>query len=104
MQDLVVSFQSGRWEPVADVERSFVHYRNNEPSPGAVWQYAPGKGDVNLSVVIPTSDAYRGGYFLKLLSQIDSKDEKQAILATVLDGFSDGAFQVSTRVWHETML
>ncbi len=40
----------------------------------------------------------------KLLSQIDSKDEKQAILATVLDSFSDGVFQVSTRVWFETML
>ncbi len=74
LQGLVVSFQSGRWKPVADVERPFVHYRNNEPSPGAVWQYAPGKGDANLSVVIPTSDAYRGGYFIKLLSQIGCQD------------------------------
>jgi glycosyltransferase involved in cell wall biosynthesis len=74
LQELVVSFQSGRWEPVADVERPFVRHRHNKPSPGAVWQYSPGKGDVNLSVVIPTSDAYRGGYFLKLLSQIDRQD------------------------------
>lgn len=83
LQDFVISFQSGRWEPVADVERPFVHHRNNEPSPGAVWQYAPGKGDVNLSVVIPTSDAYRGGYFLKLLSQIDGQDYSNLELIVV---------------------
>ena len=40
----------------------------------------------------------------KLLSQVDSKDEKQTILALVLDSFAGGAFQVSTRVWFETML
>jgi oligoendopeptidase F len=40
----------------------------------------------------------------KLLAQVDSKDEKQAILASVLDSFGGGVFQVSTRVWFETML
>jgi GT2 family glycosyltransferase len=74
LQDLLASFQSGRWVPAADVERLFVHHRHKEASPGAVWQYSPGKGDLNLSVVIPTSDAYRGGYFLKLLSQIDCQE------------------------------
>ena len=39
-----------------------------------------------------------------LLDQIDSKDEKKAILGSVLDSFAGGAFQVSTRVWFETML
>lgn len=40
----------------------------------------------------------------KLLAQEVSKDEKQSILALVLDSFAGGAFQVSTRVWFETML
>lgn len=40
----------------------------------------------------------------KLLGQINSKEEKKAILASVLDSFTGGAFQVSTRVWFETML
>jgi oligoendopeptidase F len=40
----------------------------------------------------------------KLLAQVKTLDEKQAILAIVLDSFSGGAFQVSTRVWFETML
>lgn len=40
----------------------------------------------------------------KLLGKISSKDEKEAILTTVLDSYCGGAFQVSTRVWFETML
>jgi glycosyltransferase involved in cell wall biosynthesis len=74
LQDFLASFQSGKWVPAADVERPFVYHRHKEASPGAVWQYSPGKGDLNLSVVIPTFDAYRGGYFLKLLSQIGCQD------------------------------
>jgi len=73
-QDLSAGFQSAIWQPVADVDRSFVRYSNKEASPGKVWRHSSGKGDVNLSVVIPTSDAYRGGYFLKLLSQIGCQD------------------------------
>jgi len=40
----------------------------------------------------------------KLLAQDISKEEKLAILATVLDRFGSAAFQVSTRVWFETSL
>jgi oligoendopeptidase F len=40
----------------------------------------------------------------KLLSTFQTKDEKQAMLASVLDEFGTAAFQVSTRVWFETML
>jgi oligoendopeptidase F len=39
-----------------------------------------------------------------LLGQIDSNDEKKVILGSVLDSFTGGAFQVSTRVWFETSL
>ncbi|TFF92121.1 hypothetical protein EU546_07840, partial [Candidatus Thorarchaeota archaeon] len=40
----------------------------------------------------------------KLLDKAETKDEKRAVLATVLDEFGEAAFQVSTRVWFETML
>jgi oligoendopeptidase F len=40
----------------------------------------------------------------KLLVKVNSKEEKQAILSAVLDGFGAAAFQVSTRVWFESML
>jgi oligoendopeptidase F len=40
----------------------------------------------------------------KLLEAAKSKDEKRAVLAAVLDEFGEAAFQVSTRVWFETML
>ena len=74
MQDLEVSFKSAFWLPVADVERPFVRHPHKEASSGKVWRHSSDNGDINLSVVIPTSDAYRGGYFLKLLSQIGCQD------------------------------
>ncbi len=40
----------------------------------------------------------------KLLAQAKTKQEKQAILATVCNEFGEAAFQVSTRVWFETMM
>lgn len=74
LQDLEVSFKSAFWQPVADVERPFVRYPNKEASSGKVWRHSSDDGDINLSVVIPTSDAHRGGYLLKLLSQIGCQD------------------------------
>lgn len=40
----------------------------------------------------------------KLLSKVETKEEKQAILAAVLDGFGGAGYQVTTRVWFESML
>jgi oligoendopeptidase F len=40
----------------------------------------------------------------KLLSMAETKEEKRAVLSTVLDEFGETAFQVSTRFWFETML
>jgi oligoendopeptidase F len=40
----------------------------------------------------------------KLLAQEGDKEERKVILAAVLDGFGGAAYQVSTRVWFETML
>lgn len=74
LQDLEVNLKSGFWQPAVDVECLFVRYANSEASPGAVWRCLPDNGQVNLSVVIPTSDAYRGGYLPKLLAQIGCQD------------------------------
>lgn len=74
LQDLEVSFKSAFWQPAASVKRPFVRYPNKEASPGYAWRHSSDDGDINLSVVIPTSDAYRGGYFQKLLSQIGCQD------------------------------
>ncbi|MGY5873666.1 MAG: M3 family oligoendopeptidase [Candidatus Thorarchaeota archaeon] len=40
----------------------------------------------------------------KLLGSEGTKEEKQAVLAAILDGFGGAGYQVTTRVWFETML
>jgi glycosyltransferase involved in cell wall biosynthesis len=72
--NLELSFQSGSWQSASSVERAFVRYANPEHSPGVVWQHSPENRQSILSVVIPTLDAYRDGYLLELLAQIDSQD------------------------------
>ncbi len=40
----------------------------------------------------------------RLLATMNTKQERRAVLAAVLDEFGEAAFQVSTRVWFETLL
>jgi glycosyltransferase involved in cell wall biosynthesis len=68
--------QSGQWLPAAKIERPFVKYTNSTASPGAVWNRRPDSIQIVLSVIIPTIDAYRDGYFLKLLTQISYQGMK----------------------------
>src|SRR5438046_6439461 len=70
LADLEDRVQQASWQPAGGVERPFGRYKNAQPSPGALWQDVPPHGRIKLSVVVPTSDAYRGGYFPKLLAQI----------------------------------
>lgn len=65
---------SAQWMDLTHVVRSFVRYPHPQPSPGRVWQVNLSHQKVKLSVIIPTSDADRGGYFLKLLAQINAQD------------------------------
>lgn len=74
MQDIEFHFRSGHWLLAATIGRRFVKYPNPKPSPGEVWQYSPEKSRKTLSVIIPTYDANRNGYFLKLLGQISYQD------------------------------
>lgn len=59
------------WKSVEDIDRLFVLYQNKGTSPAVFKRYTQSKGCIELSVVIPTIDAYREGYFQKLLDQID---------------------------------
>ena len=76
MQRIKTHFQSGRWFSAAHIDRSFVKHLNAETSPAIIWHYWSSRKTVSLSVIIPTMDANRGGYFLKLLDQISSQDFK----------------------------
>ena len=68
------NIQSDRWLSAKNISRSFVKYLDSTDSSGAVWQHKPFNSQITLSVVIPTVDAYRDGYFPKLLEQIDGQD------------------------------
>jgi len=74
LQNIEAYFQSGQWLPAANIERSFVKNVNLKVSPGTVWHFSPDNTPAKLSVIIPTFDANRGGYFLQLLAQIDCQE------------------------------
>jgi GT2 family glycosyltransferase len=82
-RDLEAQLLSASWQPAAGVSRPFVRYVNPEPSPGAVWQPSPSGEAVQLSVVIPSRDAYRDGYFPKLLGQIGRQEFRDFELIVV---------------------
>jgi GT2 family glycosyltransferase len=77
LQNIETHFQSGQWLPAANIDRNFVKFPNSEVSPGSIWHYISKNTAINLSVIIPTIDANRNGYFLKLLSQIGSQDYQE---------------------------
>jgi glycosyltransferase involved in cell wall biosynthesis len=72
LQDLETRLRSASWRPAQDIDRSFVRHRHPAPAPGLVWLETPA-GAVRLSVVLPTVDAQRGGYFTRLLRQISAQ-------------------------------
>jgi GT2 family glycosyltransferase len=76
LRNIEKHFRSAHWFSAAPIERSFVKYPNLIVSPGTVWHYTPGNISVKLSVIIPSIDANRGGYFINLLSQIGNQDFK----------------------------
>lgn len=70
MQNLETRLRSASWNPAAGIACPFVRYSHPKSSPGNVWRESPANLPIQLSVVIPTTDAYRNGYFAGLLSQI----------------------------------
>lgn len=67
-------FKSARWLPAADINRRFVKHPNTENFQAVYWRYFSGDTDISLSVIIPTLDAYRNGYFPKLLAQVEHQN------------------------------
>ena len=65
------------WIQTSNIDRSFVKYPDSTDSPGEIWRIEPPDSDITLSVIIPTLDAHRGGYFQELLSQIDRQNFKK---------------------------
>lgn len=61
------------WYPAINVERPFVRHPNTQGSPGLIWHEKARIDRPLVSVIIPTVDAYRNGYFPWLLDQINSQ-------------------------------
>jgi glycosyltransferase involved in cell wall biosynthesis len=67
-----------------------VKYAYSAVSPGTIWHYLPDNTSVKLSVIIPTIDANRGGYFIKLLAQISNQDFKDYEIIVVRNDSRQG--------------
>src|SRR3989442_12211521 len=74
VENLAARFGSASWRSAGGIARPFVRYPSATPSPGMACQTVPLSGEARLSVVIPTADANRGGYFHNLLVQIGRQD------------------------------
>jgi glycosyltransferase involved in cell wall biosynthesis len=84
------------WIPASNSDRSFVKYPDLTDSPGAIWKLAPPDSDVTLSVIIPTLDAHRNGYFQSLLNQIDRQNfRKYEILVVKGDSRQGRAINIA---------
>ena len=76
-------FTQAIWNRV-EVPRSWVRFRNDEAADGHCW-HVPVDGEPLLSVIIPTADADRGGYFNKLMDSLTAQ-EMQDFELIVLKG------------------
>ena len=66
------------WQSAVNVERPFVSYPNTHNSPGLIWHEKYKSSDAPvISIIIPTFDAFRDGYFPKLLDQISNQNFSQ---------------------------
>ncbi|MDQ7001990.1 MAG: glycosyltransferase, partial [Ghiorsea sp.] len=54
--------------------RDWVRYRNDDNPTGVCWFVAAPSETPVLSVIIPTADADRGGYFVKLMQSLTAQD------------------------------
>lgn len=81
--DLVAQLSSAAWHSAADLARPFVRHRHPDPSPGLVWREGPTAGAVQVTIVIPTSDADRQGYFAQLLAQLSRQEMSEYELIVV---------------------
>ncbi len=81
--NLIEAFKSAEWRPARDIARDYVLHSNPDPSPGLFWHVPASCDALILSVLIPTADADRGGYFKKLLGQIDRQQMRDFELIVI---------------------
>jgi len=74
MRDFEQLFDAAAWLPSADVVRTWVKFRNDEHSSGLLWHVPARRKRPLLSLIIPTADADRGGYFRQLMRQLGEQD------------------------------
>ncbi|MDE3018886.1 MAG: glycosyltransferase [Nitrospirota bacterium] len=84
MRNLLERFHQASWQAARDIERAFVRHRNPEPSPGRFWHEPAEDGTPLVTIVIPTCDADRGGYFAQLLGQLGRQTVQAYELMVVL--------------------
>jgi len=70
MRDFERLFDTAGWQPVAGIERPWVRFCNKETSSGLIWHVLVATPSTRLSLIIPTADADRGGYFRQLMQQL----------------------------------
>lgn len=76
--DLSEKLSEAVWYPAVNVERPFVWHLNKQNSPGSIWHEKHKSSDAPIiSIIIPTFDAFRNGYFPKLLDQISRQNFSQ---------------------------
>lgn len=62
------------WQSAVNVGRPFVWHPNTQNLPGLIWhERHKSSGVPVISIIIPTFDAFRDGYFPMLLDQIDAQ-------------------------------
>jgi len=71
--NLISAFSAAAWRAVTGIERPFVVHCLDEVSPALAW-HVPAPASGRLSVLIPTVDADRSGYFTRLLEDIATQD------------------------------
>ncbi|MDQ6956576.1 MAG: glycosyltransferase, partial [Mariprofundaceae bacterium] len=71
--DFEVLFAQADWFS-PELNRDWVRYRNDENPTGVCWHVKSENEIPVLSVIIPTADADRGGYFIKLMDSLTQQD------------------------------
>ncbi len=74
MRDFEQLFDVAQWGLASEVVRPWVKFRNNEASSGNIWHVPADNASPRLSLIIPTADADRGGYFRQLMRQLSAQD------------------------------
>jgi len=71
MRNFEQLFGAADWPPAAGIDRPWVRFLNEGQSEGLIW-HVPAEGPElpRLSLIIPTADADRGGYFRQLLQTL----------------------------------